>query len=96
MAEAKQKKAVRPLRVALTPGAEGLAEVKKLLIEKGHEVIVLPELAKFDLVLGANAYRITEANGKFVDVILKSARKRKYGPKGSKIVEGFDTEGETR
>ena len=79
-----EKKAIRPLRVALTPGTEDLAQVKAELVAKGHDVDILPELGGYDLVLGANAHRLAQFNEKLLPLVIKSARQRVYGAKGNK------------
>lgn len=81
-----ERKAVRPLRVALTPGTEDLAKVKSELIDKGHEVTILPGLEDYDLVLGANAHRMGTFNEKLLALTIKACRLRVYGEKGGKRV----------
>ena len=87
------RKAVRQLRVALSPGTEKLESVKKELEDKGHEVVVIPELADYDLVLGANAHRLNKTNEKLLSVVIKATRARRYGAKGSNEIDDYQTEG---
>lgn len=82
-----EKKAIRCLKVALVPGTENLEKVKAELIAKGHEVVILPDLADYDMILGKNAHRMWEGNEKLLPVAIKAARLRVYGAKGNKRKE---------
>jgi len=86
--------ATRKLKVALSPGCEGLEAIKRELIEKGHEVTVLASLGEWDLVLGGNCHRLTAENEKIAAALIKSSRFRKYGPKGSKVKVDYKVEGD--
>jgi hypothetical protein len=79
-----ERKAVRSLLVALVPGAENFELVKKELIDKGHDVRIIPCLDEYDLILGTNAHRLWEGNEKLLPLAIKSARQRVYGQKGNK------------
>lgn len=76
------RKAVRPLKVLLLPGAEKLAQVKAGLIDKGHDVTLF-EGEEYDLVLGPNAHRLDTFNENLLALVIKSARLRAYGARGS-------------
>ena len=84
----------RILKVALTPGAEKIAEVKSELVEKGHQVTVIPELADYDLIIGPQCKRLTRGNAGLLKVMIKSARLRKYNSKGSTIQEDYEPDTE--
>ena len=75
--------ATRLLKIALSPGAENLEKVKSELIAKGHEVLVVPELDSFDVVLGKNCHRLWEANESLLTVLIKAVRIRVYGARGN-------------
>jgi len=82
-----ERKAIRPLKVALIPGTEKLPKVKAELLAKGHEVEVVEGLNEYDLVLGTNAHRLDKFNEKLLTMVIKSARVRVYGTKGNKRVD---------
>lgn len=79
-----ERKVVRGLKVALVKGTENLDLVKKELIDKGHDVEIIPDLEDYDLILGKNCHRLWEGNEKLLPLAIKSARQRVYGEKGSK------------
>lgn len=90
-----ERKPIRQLKVAVTPGISRIQEVREELKAKGHEVVVLPDLDQYDLVLGYNCHRFSKSVAGLLKLMIKSARNRKYGAKGNREVEGYVAEDET-
>ena len=67
-------KTPKPLKILLV-GAESLFEA---LQTKGHTVDFLPSLAEYDLILGPTCARFLPGMEKFLDALIKGARKAKY------------------
>jgi len=71
------RKNPKPLKILLV-GAESLFEA---LQTKGHTVDFLPSLAEYDLILGPTCCRFLPGMEKFLDAIIKGARKVRYPAK---------------
>ena len=75
----KPKKNPKPLRLLVHPALMETKEVEALAA-KGHTVVNMSEVTgdEFDLILGANCWRMTSVLIKHLQVAVKSAREVKY------------------
>ena len=64
------------LTILVHPSLSEAPEVRALA-EKGHGVVVAHAVADADLVLGSNCYRIVPELTKYIDLVVKDARKAK-------------------